>query len=80
MLEHPNPVTKDCASRQRARRIDRDNGNGLSASTPLLDEGVDKCALPAARRAGDSHDMSPSAGRVKLGQQASVALTPRFEP
>ena len=60
VLLHPDPVAEDGAAGKRARRIDRDDPDRLSAFPQVRGDPVDEGRLSRARRPRDTEDVGAS--------------------
>src|SRR5690606_33956933 len=56
MRLHADAVAEDRASRERARRIDRDDADGRAACAIARDQSIRQARLSRPRRAGDADD------------------------
>src|SRR5258708_8764787 len=72
-VAHPDAVAEDRAAGERARRVDRDDGDAVVALAVLGREARDERALAATGRTGDADDAGLARQRVQLAQHVRAA-------
>jgi len=66
---HADPVTEDGPTSEGAARIDGDDGDGLSAGSPLGDQRIDQAGFADPRASSDPDDV----GFADMGEELAEA-------
>src|ERR1017187_7733805 len=77
---HPQAVAQQRSARDRARRINRDDADGLVLSAQIVDEPVDQRTFPYAGRPGDAEDARVARAPVEFRRQRLAAFETGHQP